>query len=230
MQTKPFSGQGPGAQAKDGCSVELYRRLSYAGEIEFLAQYLKPGMTVLELGCGTGRLTGRLLSFGCAVTAVDNSGEMLAHAPKAAYLVCSDIEHLSLPQKFDVVILPNGLINHADAAIRSAFLAAAAAHLKPSGRFILQRHDPAWLESAEAGPAGESDGITIRVESVNRINGAIEMTLKYTEGDQTWMHSFTLSSVGESMLQLQLHAAGFGPLTWLDVGRRWASASFQNAG
>jgi SAM-dependent methyltransferase len=229
MQTKPFSGQGPGAQAKDGCSVELYRRLPYAG-VEFLAQYLKPGMSVLELGCGTGRLTRRWLSFGCAVTAVDNSEEMLAHAPKAACLVCSDIEHLSLAKKFDVVILPSGLINHADAAVRSAFLAAAAGHMKFSGRFILQRQDPAWLESAAVGPAGESDGLAVRVESVKRVSGTIEMTLKYTEGGQTWMHSFTLSSVDESMLQLQLHATGFGSLTWLDAGRRWASASFQNAG
>ncbi len=230
MQTKPFSGQGPGAQAKDGCSVELYRRLPYAGEIEFLAPYLKPGMSLLELGCGTGRLTRRLLSFGCAVTAVDNSEEMLAHAPTAACLVCSDIEHLRLAQKFDVVILPSGLINHADGAVRSAFLATAAAHLKPSGRFILQRQDPAWLETAVVGPAGELHGLAIRIESVVRVNGAIEMTLKYTEGDQTWMHSFTLSSVDESMLQLQLRAAGFGQVIWLDVGRRWASASLQNAG
>jgi hypothetical protein len=44
------------------------------------------------------------------------------------------------------------------------------------------------------------------------------------------MHSFTLSVVDESMLQLQLHATGFGQFTWLDAGRRWASASFQNAG
>ena len=228
-EIEPFTGHGPGAQAKDGCSVELYRRLSYKGEIEFLAQYLRLGVSVLELGCGTGRLTRRLVSFGCGVTAVDNSAKMLSHAPKAATLVLSDIERLNLSQRFDVVMLPSCLINHADSKVRSAFLATAAAHMKPAGRFVLERHDANWLKSANVGPAGEFDGVAVQIESVTRANGVIAMTLKYLLGTESWKHSFTIISLDDSMLQTQLHSAGFGHITWLDVQRRWASAGLQNA-
>lgn len=225
MAIGPFSGDGPGAQAPDGCSVALYARLPYRGEIEPLTPLLRPGLSVLELGCGTGRLTRRLLALGCAVTAVDNSAEMLAHVPPEALRVRADIEQLRLTGRFDRVLLASGLINHADAAVRAAFTACAAAHLGPAGRFIVQRQDPAWLASAVAGPLGEIDGIVLRLLSVERREGVIEMTLAYSDGAATWTHSFSLVALHEAALQAQLSAAGFGPISWLDEGRRWASAA-----
>ena len=134
-----------------------------------------------------------------------------------------------MAQRAADVMLPSCLINHADSKVRSAFLATAAAHMKPAGRFVLERHDANWLKSATAGPAGEFDGVAIQVESVNRANGVIAMTLKYSAGAESWKHSFTIISLDDSMLQTQLHGAGFGHITWLDVQRRWASAGLQNA-
>ena len=230
MQIEPFHGEGPGAQAKDGCSVELYRRLPYSGEIDFLAQFLTPGESVLELGCGTGRLTRKLLSFACTVTAVDNSAEMLAHAPLEAQLINSDIESLSLQKRFDVVLLPTCLINHADPSVRVAFLKTAADHMRPSGRFILERHDPVWLSSSDVGLVGQRQGLSVWVESVSRAGGVISMTLKYADTVNAWKHSFVLVALDELALQSQLHAAGFGRITWLDVAQRWASVSLQNEG
>lgn len=228
MHIKPFHGEGPGVQAQDGCSVELYRRMSYSGEIEFLSQFLTPGLSVLELGCGTGRLTRRLLSFDCTVTGVDNCAEMLAHAPTEARLLLSDIENLNLQEKFDVVILPTCLINHADPMIRAAFLASAARHLKFDGCFILERHDPAWLASAETGLLRQKDGLTVWLESVNRAHGLVGMTIKYAGQDHIWTHSFTLVALDESALQSQLHAAGFDAISWLDTAHRWACVSLQS--
>jgi len=72
-----FSGSGPGTQARDGCSVELYRRLPYFGELDAVREYLPYGVRVLELGCGTGRLTRKLLEWGTRPTSVDNSPKML---------------------------------------------------------------------------------------------------------------------------------------------------------
>jgi len=79
-----FLGSGPGPQARDGCSVELYRSLPYLGEIDCVRPLLYPGSSVLELGCGTGRLTRFLLDLGLRVTAVDNSPEMLLAVPSPA--------------------------------------------------------------------------------------------------------------------------------------------------
>jgi len=223
---KPFSGDGPGAQAPDGCSVALYARLPYRGEIEPLAPLLRPGLSVLELGCGTGRLTRRLLDLRCAVTAVDNSAEMLAHVPADAVRVLADIEQLRLAQRFDVVLLASGLINHADAAVRAAFVACAAAHLTPTGRFIVQRQDPAWLASATVGPLGEIDGIALNLRSVDRDDACvIGMTLAYTDSSACWTQTFSLVALDEAAMQEQMSAAGFGQIDWLDDGRRWASAS-----
>ncbi|MBY0236612.1 MAG: class I SAM-dependent methyltransferase, partial [Burkholderiaceae bacterium] len=128
-----FSGSGPGAQAPDGCSVEVYRHSSYRGEFEPFRARFKPGLSVLELGCGSGRLTRTLLAFGCRVTAADNSSEMLAALPSEAQPVLCGIEDLALAQRFDVVLLASGLINHADAAVRASMLRVAAQHLRPDG-------------------------------------------------------------------------------------------------
>jgi SAM-dependent methyltransferase len=225
MPSPLFQGTGPGAVAKDGCSVELYARLAYVGELECLAPLLTPGTTVLELGCGAGRLTRRLLSFGCVVTAIDNCADMLSHAPAEAHLVCADIEGLQLAQTFDVVLLASGLINHFDPAVRSAFVSAAAAHLKPVGQVVLQRHDAGWLEAARAGPVSEFDGIQVEVASVERDGGVISMTVAYQEGCRRWTHSFAVVALDQPKLQQLLHEAGFGELIWLDAAQRWARAS-----
>ena len=69
----PFSGSGPGVRTSDGCSVELYRQLPYLGELDDILGGVPAGSSVLELGCGAGRLTRPLVERGLSVTAVDNS-------------------------------------------------------------------------------------------------------------------------------------------------------------
>ena len=118
-----FAGAGPGVQARDGCSVELYRRLPYFGELEEYRALFPPGVQVVELGCGAGRLTGRLLDWGVHVTAVDNCPEMLAALPNGASPVLSDIESLNLDRRFEVTLLASCLINHPAADARFAFVA-----------------------------------------------------------------------------------------------------------
>jgi SAM-dependent methyltransferase len=223
-----FSGQGPGVQTSDGCSVELYRRVPYLGEIDLLKSRLRPGMSVLELGCGTGRLTNALLSFGAVVTAVDNSSGMLAHAPSGARLVHSDIEALRLSERFDLVLLASCMINHFDGAVRAAFLRTAKAHIKPNGRFVFQRYDPSWLRSVEDGSVGQVGNVSILVDAVTRSAGAVEMTLKYQEADLVWTHSFAVAPLEENDLQQQLTSAGFGTLEWLDPARLWGSSAPAN--
>ena len=220
-----IGGSGPGARARDGCSVELYRRLPYAGDLDEILDHLPAGARVLELGCGAGRLTRRLLELGCTVTAVDNSREMLAHVPEAATRVHADIESLALPARFDVALLASGLVNHADVGLRRAMLRAAAAHLAPGGRLLVQRHDPDWIETAQVGPVREANGLRIALESVRRADGVAEMTLAYGFAGETWTHDFRIAALDEAALGRELALAGYGAPVWLDARCRWAAAA-----
>lgn len=223
VPNKPFRGSGPGPQARDGCSVELYRRLAYAGEIECLAPFIPAGSSVLELGCGTGRLTRRLLLWGCEVTAVDNSAEMLTHAPVEARLVHADIETLDLKRRFATVLLPSCLINHADSGVRGAFLRAAVAHLHPSGQFMVERHDPYLLMRVEAGHTAQMQGgLTMRISAVARNGNVVDITLEYLDGTARWTHEFSVVPLDDGALQTELAGAGLGAPAWADPARRWA--------
>lgn len=206
-----FSGSGPGQQTLDGCSVELYRRATYAGEIEHLRPLLPVGTRVLELGCGTGLLAHRLLEFGCSVTGVDNSEEMLAHVSDQVRRVCADIESLRLPERFDVVLLASGLINHADAAVRRAFVAAAHRHLRPGGRLILKCQDAHWLRTAMVGWRGSAGPLSMALGSVDRSEDGreVRMTLRYSLGSECWTHSFSVSPLDEADIADLLAMAGF---------------------
>ena len=56
--------------------TESMRRIGKL-ECDFIRQSVEPGSRVLEVGCGTGRITSVLLEIAESVTAVDISGEML---------------------------------------------------------------------------------------------------------------------------------------------------------
>ena len=60
-------------------------RLRWARRVKMLSSHLKPGMTVLELGCGTGSFTRELARSGAEIVAIDVSPELL----EIAKLNCS---------------------------------------------------------------------------------------------------------------------------------------------
>ena len=52
-------------------------KLRWALRVKMIGGHLKPGMTILELGCGTGSFTGELARSGADVIAIDVSPELL---------------------------------------------------------------------------------------------------------------------------------------------------------
>jgi len=112
--------------APDGSPVEVYEQLPELGEGERVAEAIPPPATLLELGCGTGRVTRQLLRGGYTVTAVDESPEMLARV-HGAETVCARIEELDLGRRFDAVLLMSNLLT-VEPPQRRAFLAACARH------------------------------------------------------------------------------------------------------
>lgn len=214
-------GEGPGPQTGDGCSVELYLRVPYYGEVDLIAPSI-PGPDVLELGCAVGRMTRHLLAHGYRVTAVDNSPEMLAHVPAEATRVCSNIEDLDLGARFDAVILASSLIN-TPVAERSALLAACARHLKPDGRLLFERYDPSWLAKAKVGPLGAMGEIEMRIDRVERGPDRVEMSLRYRAGADEWVHHFTAVPLGDELARRCLAEAKFEKPVWINT--RWGCAA-----
>ena len=220
----PFSGSGPGVQTADGCSVELYRQLPYHGELELVRASFEPGAKVLELGCGTGRHTRKMLDWGVVVTAVDNSADMLAAVPSEARKVLGDIETLELREQFSLVVLASNLINHPKAAIRQAFLQAARRHLGAGGKVLVERQDPEWLSTARLGKQGSLGPVSLFVESAERENQRVRIALRYELGNQAWRQSFEAVILQEAEVEAMLADAGFAGHTWFGSSRRWVQS------
>src|SRR5688572_4504803 len=208
------SGSGPGLQAPDGCSVELYRITPYYGELEDFRTLFLAGTRVLELGCGTGRLTRVLLDWDARVTAVDNSPAMLAAVPPGADRVLSDIESLNLDESFDVALLAGNFINVPEPEVRSAFVHSARRHLRKGGRLLLDREDPGWLESAQPGLINVVGDIAMYVEAVSREGDAVQMTLRYEAAGRVWRQSGAATPLSEAEIEGLLARFGFGSFSW----------------
>ncbi len=211
-------------QTADGCSVELYRRLPYHGELGAVEKWFAPGVRVLELGCGTGRHTRRMLELGASVTAVDNSAEMLKEVPPEATKVLSDIESLELTERFSVALIASCLINHPLAATREAFLRVAYRHLVKGGVVLIERHDPEWLSNAEVGPQGTVGGVALFVESVRREGKQMEIALRYSAGQDAWRQTFRAVALHKPEVEAMLSLEGFDSHHWLGPKERWVAS------
>jgi SAM-dependent methyltransferase len=224
MTASRFAGDGPGMQTPDGCSVDLYRRMPYLGELEDVIGHFARGMAVLELGCGTGRLCSRLSAAGCLVTGVDESAEMLARLAPGIEPVHSSIEALSLARRFDAVLLASHLINHPDPHTRQAFVRCARRHLKQGGIFLLQRHNSEWLRCVQPGPAGQVQGILVNLEAMSHEKELVHMTLRYELSEQVWRQSFSAIALAEADIEELLVDAAFAQICWHGPQKLWASA------
>lgn len=96
---------------------------------------------ILELGCGTGRVTS-ILSAQASTTAVDVLIEMLQRAKQrapAARFVAADLRETAFASKFDLVILADDPMAHlTSSAERMRVLERIAGHLEPEGRVVLE--------------------------------------------------------------------------------------------
>jgi SAM-dependent methyltransferase len=207
--------------APDGSPVELYLRLRPAGEPELIASVLPPGASVLELGCGTGRIADALVALGHPTTGVDQSAAMLAHIRRATP-VLADIEVLDLGRRFDAVVLASHLVNTADPAQRHAFLATCARHVDPGGVVLVERHDPAWAARVDDAPLGERDGVRFALEGVTRSGDRLSATSVYVIDGRTLRHRWTAQILDDGALDLELAAVGLTRVRFLDPEARWA--------
>lgn len=127
--------------------------LQYATYREDVPFYLRLadeyGGPILELGCGTGRVTEALARAGHAVVAVDASAAMLRRAAERltghdlVSLVTADMRQLSLERTFPLVIAPfNTLMHLYTLSDQDLALRAALDHLEPGGTFAFDVYQP----------------------------------------------------------------------------------------
>jgi SAM-dependent methyltransferase len=110
-------------------------KLRWDRRVKMLSSHLKPGMTVLELGCGTGSFTRELAHSGADVIAIDVSPELLeiARANCSAANVQYQIQNAYSLSYSDAVfdsVVGSSVLHHLEivAALRDVYRV-----LKPAG-------------------------------------------------------------------------------------------------
>jgi 2-polyprenyl-3-methyl-5-hydroxy-6-metoxy-1,4-benzoquinol methylase len=110
-------------------------KVRWARRVKMLSSHLKPGMAVLELGCGTGSFTRELARSGAEIVAIDVSPELLeiANADTSAPNVQYQIQNayaLRYPEGMFDSVVGSSVLHHLEIedAIRDIYRV-----LKPEG-------------------------------------------------------------------------------------------------
>jgi SAM-dependent methyltransferase len=206
--------------APDGSPVDLYAQLPERGEGEIVARAVRPGAEILELGCGTGRITAQLRARGFRVVAVDQSEEMLGRV-EGAERVRADIETLELGRRFDAVLLASNLVNAERDEQRRSFLEACRRHVAEDGVVVIEGLPPGWRPNEEDSLLGD---IVSRVADVVVDGELVRGVAEYERGDERWRHPFTMRVFDEDGVRAALAQAGLELERFLDDRRSWLVA------
>lgn len=214
---------GDGPFAPDGSPVELYRILPPSGEPELIHAAIPPGCTVLELGCGAGRVTHQLVALGHRAVAVDNSPQMLAHV-RGAETVCADIADLRLGRTFGAVVLGSHLVNVPIRAERRLLLDTCARHVEAEGVVLIQRLCPAagWRPGARfEGRVGE---VFISTLVLGVEGSVVSAATTYECRGRSWLQEYRSEILDDASLVDALSASRLALSRWLDPARHWLGA------
>jgi 2-polyprenyl-3-methyl-5-hydroxy-6-metoxy-1,4-benzoquinol methylase len=113
------------------------RGVDVHGEATFVRSF-RPA-TVLDAGCGTGRVAIELARHGIDVIGVDVDPSMLAEARRRAPELTwhqADLTALALGRRFDVVVLAGNVALFTPPGTQDALVAACAAHVAAGGFLV----------------------------------------------------------------------------------------------
>lgn len=221
--------------APDGSPVDLYDHwLPPNGEAELVDGAIAAGAAVLELGCGAGRVTRRLLALGHPVVAVDESPTMLARLAEDAMLqtVCLSVGDLDLGRTFPAVLLGSHLVNTADDARRRSLLQACRRHLD-EGTLFIERLDPRWAElswaEATAARAGLVGDVMVSSHGLRLDPPYLTQSTEYALPDgRRWRQGpYTMIVLDDVALARELELCGLvleRRLPWQGSDQIWWSA------
>jgi len=107
------------------------------GEVDFVSRFAPA--SVLDAGCGTGRVARELARRGLDVAGVDIDTAMLEtarrKAPDVAWFL-GDLATIDLSRTFDVIVLAGNVMIFLAPDNEGAVLANLARHLAPGGRLV----------------------------------------------------------------------------------------------
>jgi len=134
--TGPDHGfDGPSYQARfDALAAQ---GVDVHGEADLVRSYAPT--SVLDAGCGTGRVAIELSCHAVKVTGVDVDRSMIDEARRRApqlEWILSDLSTLELGRTFDVVLLAGNVPLFCAPAARNDLVAACAAHVAAGGRLV----------------------------------------------------------------------------------------------
>jgi SAM-dependent methyltransferase len=214
------SGTGPGPIAPDGSPVGFFALFQARDEPAIVHRAIPAGASVLELGCGAGRVTHELVSLGHPVLAVDESPEMLEHV--RAEVVCARIEDLRLERRFDAVLLGSFLLNSADESLRRRFLDTCRLHVRPAGAVLIRRTVPGRMSRIGR---TETGGAVVTVAEVRRVSdNLVVATIEYQMDGQVWTQTITNHELDDAQLVSCLHEADLEVDAFLTEDRTWVRA------
>jgi SAM-dependent methyltransferase len=200
--------------APDGSPVAFYRRLPATGEAELIHGHLPPGATILDLGCGPGRIAVPLAALGHRVTGIDNGAAMIDALPADVEGIVGDAATIRLGRRFGAVLLASHLVN--DPAAGPAFVRTAAAHLAPDGVVIGQTYPPGWDPAASVGRVGRLGDAEIVITASSVEGDLLRAVAQYGVDGRTWVQPFTARLLDEAALRALLAEGGLRFEAWLE--------------
>ncbi|MGI8793245.1 MAG: class I SAM-dependent methyltransferase [Acidimicrobiales bacterium] len=213
-----------GAIAADGSPIEVFARFPAGQAPAYVTSRLDAGSSILDLGCGAGRLAKVFSAAGHHVVGVDQSPEMLAAVDDAGVeTVVADIETVDLGRRFDAVVLASYLVNDPSEERRLQYLRACRRHVREGGTVFIQRHDPSFL----TGPvpvASAEDGFGFTFDRLTEDGPLIRARVTYLHEDRTWEQEFDTMIIDDEQMTAMLDAAGLALRGWLDEFGTWAEA------
>ncbi|EDY84398.1 Methyltransferase domain family [Verrucomicrobiia bacterium DG1235] len=157
--------------------------------LDIIATY---GAPVLELGCGTGKITIPIAEAGYSITGIDLSEAMIQHARRKAKdqklpvsFKLGDMSSFEEDQKFNVVILPsNNLAHLMDYREAMNCFFRAYDHLSKDGVFVIDAFVPS-------------------LSILTKSSDEIETISEYEDPDGKGMFKITASAIYENHTQIR---------------------------
>jgi SAM-dependent methyltransferase len=214
--------------APDGSPVAFYRRLPTTGEPELIHAAIPSGASVLDLGCGPGRIAQPLATLGHPVTGVDDGAGMIEALSAQVEGIVADARTVRLGRRFGAVLMASHLIN--DPGGGQAFVATAAAHLEPAGIVVAETYPPGWDPTGSVGVETRLGDARITMLRASIHGDILRAEVRYGIDDLLWRQCFVARLLDEAALRMMLAFEGLEFLRWLERPGWFVAVGLATAG